>query len=88
MPGTSLVNPSRLLFATLALVGMLIVVSKGMTGRKVLLNSDCHMYQVLRPFAKLGWRVPHPIPNAFKRGGSLTGRWLAFAIGPEAEGPV
>ena len=48
-------------------------------GRKVLLTSDYHMYRALRAFRKAGLDVaPHPVPDAFKRSGTLGGRWPAF----------
>lgn len=52
---------------------------KGVAGRKVLLTSDYHIYRARRAFRKAGLEVaPHPIPDAFKRAGSLRGRWWAF----------
>ena len=52
---------------------------KSTPGSKVLLTSDYHMYRALRAFRKVGLEVtPHPVPDAFKRGGSLDGRWPAF----------
>ena len=52
---------------------------KGVPGRKVLLTSDYHMYRALRAFRKAGLEVaPRPVPDAFKRSGSLRGRWPAF----------
>jgi uncharacterized SAM-binding protein YcdF (DUF218 family) len=50
-----------------------------MPGRKVLLTSDYHMYRALRCFRKAGLEVAaRPVPDAFKRSGSLRGRWPAF----------
>jgi uncharacterized SAM-binding protein YcdF (DUF218 family) len=52
---------------------------KAVPGRKVLLTSDYHMYRALRAFRKAGLDVaPHPVPDAFKRSGTLDGRWPAF----------
>ncbi len=52
---------------------------RGVPGRKALLTSDYHMYRALRTFRKAGLDVvPRPIPDAFKRAGSLRGRWSAF----------
>jgi len=52
---------------------------KATPGRKVLLTSDYHMYRALRTFRKAGLDVaPRPAPDAFKRAGSLRGRWPAF----------
>ena len=52
---------------------------KATPGRKVLLTSDYHMYRALRAFHKAGLDVaPHPVPDAFKRSGTLEGRWAAF----------
>ncbi|MFZ3212874.1 MAG: YdcF family protein [Terriglobales bacterium] len=52
---------------------------KAAPGRKVLLTSDYHMYRALRAFRKAGLDVaPHPVPDAFKRSGTLGGRWPAF----------
>lgn len=52
---------------------------KAAPGRKVLLTSDYHMYRALRAFRKAGLDVaPHPVPDAFKRSGTLDGRWPAF----------
>jgi len=52
---------------------------KATPGRKVLLTSDYHMYRAVRAFRK-AWLevVPHPVPDAFKRSGTLEGRWPAF----------
>lgn len=48
-------------------------------GRKVLLTSDYHMYRAVRAFRKAGLDVaPRPVPDAFKRSGTLEGRWPAF----------
>jgi len=52
---------------------------KAAPGRKVLLTSDYHMYRALRTFRKAGLDVaPRPVPDAFKRSGTLNGRWPAF----------
>jgi len=52
---------------------------KAAPGRKVLLTSDYHMYRALRAFRKAGLDVaPRPVPDAFKRSGTLDGRWPAF----------
>jgi len=51
----------------------------GMTGRKVLLTSDYHMFRARRVFAKLGIEVfPQPIPDVKKRIGGRINRWSAF----------
>jgi uncharacterized SAM-binding protein YcdF (DUF218 family) len=50
-----------------------------LSGRKVLLTSDYHMYRALRCFRKAGLDVePRPFPDAIKRGNGLTSRWGAF----------
>lgn len=50
-----------------------------MTGRKVLLTSDYHMYRARRSFAKAGIDMPGwPYPDAGKRAASWNGRWPAF----------
>jgi len=52
---------------------------KATPGRKVLLTSDYHIYRAVRAFRKAGLDVvPRPVPDAFKRSGSLEGRWPAF----------
>ena len=52
---------------------------KSTPGRKVLLTSDYHMYRAVRAFRKAGLDVvPRPVPDAFKRSGTLEGRWPAF----------
>src|SRR5262249_17137764 len=51
----------------------------GLTGRKVLLTSDYHMYRASRVFRKLGIDVtPRPIPDAGKRAHTWISRWGAF----------
>lgn len=51
----------------------------GMSGRKVLLTSDFHVYRATRVFRKLGIEVaPMPIPDAIKRGSNWRGRCSAF----------
>jgi uncharacterized SAM-binding protein YcdF (DUF218 family) len=50
-----------------------------MSGRKVLLTSDYHMFRARRVFAKLGINVlPLPIPDALKRTSSRISRWAVF----------
>jgi uncharacterized SAM-binding protein YcdF (DUF218 family) len=50
-----------------------------MSGRKVLLTSDYHMFRARRVFAKLGISVlPLPIPDALKRTSSFVSRWAVF----------
>lgn len=50
-----------------------------LTGRKVLVTSDYHMYRASRVFRKLGIDViPRPIPDAGKRAQSWNLRWAAF----------
>jgi uncharacterized SAM-binding protein YcdF (DUF218 family) len=51
----------------------------GVTGRKVLLTSDYHMFRASRAFKKVGLEVlPRPFPDARKRAASWQGRWPAF----------
>jgi uncharacterized SAM-binding protein YcdF (DUF218 family) len=50
-----------------------------LSGRKVLLTSDYHMYRALRCFHKIGVDLePRPFPDAIKRGNGWTSRWSAF----------
>ena len=45
----------------------------------VLLTSDYHMFRAERAFKKAGLAVlPHPFPDARKRGGRWISRWSAF----------
>lgn len=49
------------------------------SGTKVLLTSDFHMYRAHRAFIKAGLDVlPRPFPDAGKRGTGLRGRWPVF----------
>jgi len=49
------------------------------SGRRVLLTSDYHMFRAHRVFTKLGIDVsPAPIPDVLKRGSRWRGRWPAF----------
>jgi len=51
----------------------------GISGRKVLLTSDYHMFRARRAFKKAGLEVlPRPFPDARKRASGWTGRWPAF----------
>jgi len=51
----------------------------GVSGRKVLLTSDYHMFRAHRAFKKAGLAVlPRPFPDARKRASNWTGRWPAF----------
>lgn len=51
----------------------------GISGRKVLLTSDYHMFRAYRAFKKAGLEVlPRPFPDARKRASNWTGRWPAF----------
>ena len=51
----------------------------GVSGRKVLLTSDYHMFRAYRAFRKAGLDVqPRPFPDAEKRAATWTGRWPAF----------
>jgi uncharacterized SAM-binding protein YcdF (DUF218 family) len=51
----------------------------GVSGRKVLLTSDYHMFRAYRAFKKAGLEVlPRPSPDARKRASNWTGRWPAF----------
>jgi uncharacterized SAM-binding protein YcdF (DUF218 family) len=52
---------------------------KTLSGRKVLLTSDYHMFRARRVFARLGMQVlPLPVPDVEKRAGSRLSRWSAF----------
>ena len=52
---------------------------EGMSGRKVLLTSDFHMYRAIRVFRKLGIEViPMPIPDVMKSAQHWNGRLQAF----------
>lgn len=52
---------------------------EGVTGRKVLLTSDYHIFRARRAFQKVGLQVlPRPIPDVLKRAASWKGRWPAF----------
>ena len=52
---------------------------ENISGRRVLLTSDYHMFRAHRVFAKVGIDVaPAPIPDALKRGTRWRGRWPAF----------
>lgn len=54
-------------------------VLRSMPGRKVLMTSDYHMFRATRTFRNAGVDLaPAPIPDAFKNGGSIAGRWPAF----------
>ena len=51
----------------------------GVSGRKVLLTSDYHMFRASRAFKKAGLDVqPRPFPDAGKRASTWAGRWPAF----------
>ncbi len=51
----------------------------GVSGRKVLLTSDYHMFRAHRAFKKAGLEVlPRPFPDARKRASNWSGRWPAF----------
>lgn len=51
----------------------------GISGQKVLLTSDYHMFRAYRAFRKAGLDVqPRPFPDARKRASTWTGRWPAF----------
>ncbi len=50
-----------------------------LSGRKVLLTSDYHMYRAWRAFHKVGIDLePRPFPDAIKRGNGWASRWSAF----------
>lgn len=52
---------------------------QGLSGRKVLLTSDYHMYRAYRAFTKSGMMVaPRPFPDAIKRSSSRSERWPLF----------
>jgi len=49
------------------------------SGRKILMTSDYHMFRARRVFARAGIDViPRPIPDAIKQGANWQGRWPAF----------
>ena len=49
------------------------------TGRKVLLTSDYHMFRAYRAFRKAGIDVqPRPFPDSIKQSTSWTNRWPVF----------
>ena len=51
----------------------------GLTGRKVLLTSDYHMFRAYRAFRKAGIEVqPRPFPDALKQSVSWANRWSVF----------
>jgi len=51
----------------------------GVSGRKVLLTSDYHMFRAYRAFRKVGLDVlPRPYPDVRKRASGRIGRWPAF----------
>ncbi len=51
----------------------------GVSGRKVLLTSDYHMFRAYRAFRKVGLDVlPRPYPDVRKRVTRRIGRWPAF----------
>jgi len=51
----------------------------GVSGRKVLLTSDYHMFRAYHAFRKAGLDVlPRPFPDVRKRAAGWTGRWPAF----------
>jgi len=50
-----------------------------LTGKKVLLTSDYHMFRAYRAFRKVGIDVqPRPFPDAIKRSTSRANRWPVF----------
>jgi len=50
-----------------------------LTGRKILLTSDYHMFRAYRAFRKVGIDVqPSPFPDSLKQSASWAGRWPAF----------
>jgi uncharacterized SAM-binding protein YcdF (DUF218 family) len=51
----------------------------GLSGRKVLLTSDYHMFRALRTFRKAGIEVePRPFRDLQMRAGTMRGRWPGF----------
>ncbi len=51
----------------------------GVSGRKVLVTSDYHMFRARRAFEKAGLRVvPDPFPDAIKGSNHLQNRWGIF----------
>ena len=49
------------------------------SGPKILMTSDYHMFRAKRVFARAGIDViPRPIPDALKQGSNWQGRWPAF----------
>lgn len=56
-----------------------------LSGKKVLLTSDYHMFRACRTFRRVGLNVlPRPIPDARKRAVSFRTRWPAFTdVGTE-----
>ena len=54
---------------------------RDVSGSKVLLTSDYHMYRASRAFQKAGLPVlPRPFPDVLKRTESWQGRWPAFLV--------
>ncbi|MFY9852492.1 MAG: YdcF family protein [Terracidiphilus sp.] len=54
---------------------------RGMTGKKVLLTSDFHMYRAIRVFRKLGIEVaPMAVPDVLHSTEHWNGRFSAFEI--------
>ncbi len=52
---------------------------RDMSGRKVLLTSDYHMYRAIRAFRRAGIDIkPWPFPDVRKRSGSWINRWSCF----------
>ena len=52
---------------------------QGMTGKKVLLTSDFHMYRAIRVFRKLGIEVvPMPVSDVFRSAEHWNGRFGGF----------
>jgi uncharacterized SAM-binding protein YcdF (DUF218 family) len=55
------------------------VLLDNLSGRKVLLTSDYHMFRAYRVFRKAGIVIePRPIPDALKQTGWLRNRWPVF----------
>ena len=52
---------------------------KGLSGRKVLLTSDFHVFRARRVFAKAGIEVAvQPVPDVLKRSNGWLSRWTCF----------
>jgi uncharacterized SAM-binding protein YcdF (DUF218 family) len=50
-----------------------------LSGKKVLLTSDYHMFRAYRAFRKVGIDIqPSPFPDSLKQAASWAGRWPAF----------